>query len=366
MTRFLETHIIQTLPPSNINRDGNNNPKTCVYGGVPRARVSSQAWKKAMRDTFRTLVDSSQLGVRSREFTGVIADKLNIAADDERLLDVTGKLMKSLGLPADKDHPGNTSALQLFGAPQWDTLARITGEALDANDPDTVIKSHAKEARAALDSDRSLDIALFGRMSASDDKNKASAYTVDAACQVAHAFSINPASIEWDYFTAMDEHEGATGAGMIQNSGFMSSTLYRYACIDLHLLDRNLDHDPDALRETVRSFLTAFVHSMPGGKKNSYAPETMPAFILTDIRDTRPINLADAFLAPVPDPAIANGTAALMSRFAEMSTVYGEPEPFTLITAGNAAMSMLDTETREHAVPLPQLIKDTTDNAINQ
>ena len=49
---FLDVHVIQTVPPSNINRDDTGSPKTAQYGGVRRARVSSQAWKKAMRDYF--------------------------------------------------------------------------------------------------------------------------------------------------------------------------------------------------------------------------------------------------------------------------------------------------------------------------
>ena len=29
---FLDIHVIQTLPPSNINRDDAGSPKTAVYG----------------------------------------------------------------------------------------------------------------------------------------------------------------------------------------------------------------------------------------------------------------------------------------------------------------------------------------------
>ena len=46
---YLDIHVIQTLPPSNVNRDDTGSPKTAVYGGVRRARVSSQSWKRAMR-----------------------------------------------------------------------------------------------------------------------------------------------------------------------------------------------------------------------------------------------------------------------------------------------------------------------------
>ena len=43
---FLDIHAIQVLPPSNVNRDDTGSPKTARYGGVVRARVSSQSWKK--------------------------------------------------------------------------------------------------------------------------------------------------------------------------------------------------------------------------------------------------------------------------------------------------------------------------------
>ncbi|WP_246835457.1 type I-E CRISPR-associated protein Cas7/Cse4/CasC, partial [Micromonospora sp. MH33] len=42
-------HILQTLPASNVNRDNSGSPKTATYGGVRRARVSSQSWKRAVR-----------------------------------------------------------------------------------------------------------------------------------------------------------------------------------------------------------------------------------------------------------------------------------------------------------------------------
>lgn len=42
---FLDVHALQTVPPSNLNRDDTGAPKSAVYGGVPRARVSSQAFR---------------------------------------------------------------------------------------------------------------------------------------------------------------------------------------------------------------------------------------------------------------------------------------------------------------------------------
>jgi len=54
---FVDFHVIQTVPPSCVNRDDTGSPKTAVYGGVRRARVSSQSWKLAMRMMFRENFD---------------------------------------------------------------------------------------------------------------------------------------------------------------------------------------------------------------------------------------------------------------------------------------------------------------------
>jgi CRISPR system Cascade subunit CasC len=53
---YVDVHILQTVPPSCVNRDDTGSPKTAVYGGTTRARVSSQSWKRAMRLMFRDLL----------------------------------------------------------------------------------------------------------------------------------------------------------------------------------------------------------------------------------------------------------------------------------------------------------------------
>ncbi len=49
---FVDIHCLQQVPPSNINRDDTGSPKTAYVGGALRARVSSQSWKRAMREMF--------------------------------------------------------------------------------------------------------------------------------------------------------------------------------------------------------------------------------------------------------------------------------------------------------------------------
>jgi len=47
---LIEIHIIQNHSPSNLNRDDLGAPKTCIFGGVIRARMSSQCQKRSIRN----------------------------------------------------------------------------------------------------------------------------------------------------------------------------------------------------------------------------------------------------------------------------------------------------------------------------
>jgi len=60
---YIDFHVILTVPPSCVNRDDTGSPKTAMYGGVRRARVSSQSWKRAMRGVFRENFKESELKI---------------------------------------------------------------------------------------------------------------------------------------------------------------------------------------------------------------------------------------------------------------------------------------------------------------
>lgn len=93
---FVDFHVIQTVPPSCINRDDTGSPKTAVYGGSMRARVSSQAWKHAMRVYFQQNIPQEELGVRTKYVRGKIADeiqKLNGKLSREQCEDLAGTIL---------------------------------------------------------------------------------------------------------------------------------------------------------------------------------------------------------------------------------------------------------------------------------
>ena len=157
-------------------------------------------------------------------------------------------------------------------------------------------KLSSAEAKAILDTNHSVDMAMFGRMVADD-----AAYNVDAAVQVAHAIGIHGSTPDFDYFTAVDDlaEEGEeTGAGMIGTVQMMSSTLYRYATVNLNGLEKNLG-SAEVARQAAGQFIEAFIASMPTGKINTFANQTLPELVYVAIRDTRPVSLVNAFETPV-------------------------------------------------------------------
>ena len=64
---FIEIHLLQSFAPSNLNRDDTGSPKDCEFGGVRRARISSQCLKRAMRtDPCFARATQVPLGLRTK------------------------------------------------------------------------------------------------------------------------------------------------------------------------------------------------------------------------------------------------------------------------------------------------------------
>ena len=122
---------------------------------------------------------------------------------------------------------------------------------------------------------------------------------VDAACQVAHAISTHEVTPEFDYFTAVDDEkeEGTAGSAMIGSLEYNSSTLYRYANINLNELIHNIGSKLSV--EGIKLFIKNFILTMPTGKENTFANKTLPQYVLITLRDDTPVNLVSAFEEPV-------------------------------------------------------------------
>ena len=300
---YVDFHIIQTVPPSCINRDDTNSPKTAIYGGSRRARVSSQAWKKATRDMF------TEKGMRTKSIYDIVANNitaLNPRTSKEDAEKKAEKIIKAANISLrDKNGENHkTGALFFISPKQAEELALL---ALSDN-------YDKKVAQAALNTHPTIDIALFGRMVADDPT-----LNIDASCQVAHAISTHKAETEFDFFTAIDDCSPSNnaGAGMMGTVEFNSATFYRYATIAVQDLKVQLG-SVDAAADAVKEFALAFIASMPTGKQNTFANRTFPDYVLVTIRSDQPVNLVGAFENAV------KGTSGYVEQSIERLTAYAK------------------------------------------
>jgi len=357
---LIDVHILQTVPPSNLNRDDTGSPKSAVFGGVRRARVSSQAWKRAVRVAFADELDKSDLGVRTLRVVERVSNRvLDLAPQisQEEATAATAKLFGKAGIVVKepqrrKGGAPESTYLVFLSTRQVDALAAMVADMVRSNtEPDK------KQAQALIKNDNSIDLALFGRMVAD-----VSDLNVDASCQVSHAISTHGVETEYDYFTAVDDHKAEqadqdAGAGMIGTVEFNSATLYRYATIDAGLLYENLG-DLEATRRAVAAFLRAFVTSMPTGKQNTFANRTLPELVVVSVRSDQPISYVAAFEEPVVG-AITGGrsvaSAERLSRYAQsIVDAYGVAPVQSWVVglgaAGDAAACMGDRVSLTDAV----------------
>ena len=276
---YVDFHVLQTVPPSCINRDDTGSPKTAIYGGVTRARVSSQAWKHAMRQAFveESLLDEEDVGKRTKKVTELVEKEIAALAPEKDAAKLAKKTLDNAGIKNDEK---GTKALFFISQAQIKALAQLAVEEC----------ADKKEYKKALSTAPSADIALFGRMVADDPS-----LNFDAAAQVAHSISTHAVQNEYDYFTAVDDCqvEDNAGAGHLGTVEYNSATLYRYATVNVMELERHLGAKKAA--EVVRSFGEAFIRSMPTGKQNTFANRTLPDAVYVTIREDQPVNLCGAF-----------------------------------------------------------------------
>lgn len=332
MSLIVDIHALQTIPPSLINRDDTGAPKSAVFGGTPRQRVSSQSWKRAIRKFFEDNFDPEQIGDRSKRLPEKIARKLEDAGlEQAEAISRTEQLFKAAKIKTSvqklskKDiengveaNPYPETGYLLFLSQHQ--IDRAVSELLE-RDGENLKKNEAQEI---LDTGHSVDMSMFGRMVADD-----AAYNVDASVQVAHALGIHASAPEFDFFTAVDDlaEEGEeTGAGMLGTVQMMSSTLYRYATVNVDSLAENLDSRENAFQAT-EQFIDAFIKSMPTGKINTFANQTLPELVYITVRDSRPISLVNAFESPVEATESASrrevGAQKLAEEAHNIESIYG-------------------------------------------
>jgi len=351
---ILELHIQQNFAPSNLNRDDTGSPKDCEFGGYRRARISSQCFKRAIRQTFTALglIEPENLAARTTRLVDELNRRLaSHGKDPELSRRVIENVLNGVDLKTKDD--GKTQYLLFLGQQEienlsklcldyWDKLVDIVPQAASDDEAGTK-KSKTKDAkkdrakaiptevknatRQVLDGGRAVDLALFGRMLADlPEKN------IDAASQVAHALSTNKASMEFDFYTAVDDlrPDDNQGSDMLGTVEFNSACFYRYANLEIRQLLVNLGGDRELALRAVHGFTNAAVNAVPTGKQNSMAAQNLPSFVMIVIRDKGFCSLANAFIKPIRPTIegnlIANSVSALDSYWDGLTGMYGSDQ----------------------------------------
>lgn len=311
---YVDINILQSVPSSNINRDDTGAPKTAIYGGVTRSRVSSQSWKRAVRRMFEKQSEDADWieGIRTTRVPELLANELqaqNTELTDEDTMKMAIDVFNKVKIKIDKK-TNRTKALLMVSKGQITKLAQYV---LENDDLDT------KEIKNVLNGDRSLDMALFGRMVADDPS-----LNVDASCQVAHAISTHEVVPEFDFYTAVDDKKSETesGSAMLGTIEYDSATLYRYANVNVNELMHNLDN-LDVATKGLGLFIKDFISSMPTGKQNTFANKTIPQYVMVTVREDTPVNLVSAFEQP-----IKSNNGYVQSSITSLEKEYEETQKF--------------------------------------
>jgi CRISPR system Cascade subunit CasC len=320
---FLQLHFLTPYAPSNLNRDDLGRPKTALFGGTQRLRVSSQSLKRAWRtsDVFEAEL-AEHIGIRTKRFGDFVMPVLAKVLDEKKAKKLASKLAEEFG--AVKEEGLRTEQLAHITPEEkrhLEMLAQTLASEGGREPTEQELAGLLGNARGAS------DISLFGRMLAAKTQ-----FNVEAACQVAHAISIHKVAIEDDYFTAVDDlkadEDGDAGAGHVGTQEFASAVLYHYVCIDRALLAENLGGDEALVQRTLRALGEACLTVAPNGKQASFASRSRAHFALVEKGVSQPRSLASAFLKPVSgEDLLADGVAVLQSTRERLGKVYGEAPP---------------------------------------
>ena len=356
-----EIHMLVNMPANCMNRDETGAPKTMFFNGTQRIRISSQCLKRAWRESDSFEAELGKCAEHTRYMPKRVADELRRRGYDETVANAVGT---ALGTDTLKDAAAlgewRAKNIGFYSDADINHIADVIGKMYEAdpsqfaNDEEKSadekkVKKKSKNSSKASLSERimnamkadarvarkegrhpvqlTVDQALFGRMVTDD-----SAGEIDAAMQVAHAMSTNPALLESDFFTAVDDflkngglEEPPAIVGHLNSQDFDSACMYIHAVIDTDQLAYNLD-SKEGIGHIVSSIVRTMALVTPSGHQNTYEAHVTPEVIYAEQkRDNLPVNLCNAFAVPISRDVAAKSAKALASEIDRMDHALGIP-----------------------------------------
>ncbi len=368
---FLNLHVLFTFAAGNPNRDDTGTPKSVVYGGVERSRISSQAMTRAKRvyfeaetvgeTTYRSVLAGRRIAKLVEE---VLAESGRTLSEGERAEATRLGQRQANGLVMDSRKADQ--AAQALSTAEVEQLSEDEKAKRVEEAGATLTWLAEVEMRAAarkiaeklvgesvtLEPDGlvyrgrtdSLSIAAFGRMFAERPDLQ-----TEAAVQRAHAITTHQVVTEVDYFTAVDDlRTEDAGAGHINAAQLTGGVYYWHANVDRRQLAESWSGmgQPDAA-EKLEAFLQALCLALPSGKENTSAHQGLPAAVLL-VPSMLPATLVAAFERPVrswQDGLLAPSLGRLLAELDAQRTGYpahfGQPQ-IALLTSAVEALDQTD------------------------
>lgn len=220
--KHIALHILQPFPPSCLNRDDVGAPKSAIFGGVTRARISSQCLKRAIR----LLAKEYEKGRNEKLFAGIrtllvvddlapelvklklpkaeakkiaetvcdafLSNKKQSQEEEPRTKNKKGKSAEEAAeSEPEEEADSKTSTLLYFSPGEIRAMAEaIVAARKDGKD----VQKAASEAVKKFTRKDAADIAIFGRMVADDPSLK-----LDGAGYFSHAISTHVCDNDLDF-----------------------------------------------------------------------------------------------------------------------------------------------------------------------
>lgn len=356
MTKFVQIHTLVSYPPSNLNRDDLGRPKTAVMGGTQRLRVSSQSLKRAWRtsDIFMQSF-SDNFGIRTKEMgpylfkaltSGVkLIDLINDIDDAkevnpkvpediakewvEYIAGSFGKVEDETSLKTEQIvhfYPEEICSIDeiiMRIATNDASLEEVLASLRKEKKKDAKKRNYNNILKMLLKNQKAVDIAMFGRMLASNPK-----FNAEAAVQVSHAITVNEVAVEDDYFTAVDDlnrGENNMGSAHLGETEFASGLFYTYVCVDRELLESNLGGDKELANKALCALVESMAKVSPTGKQNSFASRAYASYMMIEKGNQQPRSLSVSYLEPVKERSmLKNAIESLQKTNEKMEHVYGD------------------------------------------
>lgn len=337
--KFVNISELISHNPSCLNRDDMNMQKSAVFGGVRRARISSQCLKRAFRfsPTYKELLGDKSLRTLSTER---LANYMKEAMPDVP----EGIIAKAV----EEGMPGGTVVTPWLKEEIQPLVNAILANTV--NDKDG-IKIDDKKIKLAMtefikSGISSVDVALSGRMCASGILEN-----VEAAMSMSHAITTHAMEAEIDWFTAMDdlkEEADDAGAGHLNTQEFGAGVFYQYASVNIDQLAKNMGSDRKNALDIIARYLRVMATTTPTGKQHSLASHSLAHCILISVSEM-PLSLANAFENPVRkgrDGYVLPSVNAMLDHWEKVHRAYDIDEDVAIFSIDSSNIKKINNNVR--------------------